>query len=148
MFPYISLSYLKELVELTGGDMEYAAAMALEAKFEMQSRIVKQEEEEEEENGDEQNDKQVEEYEKEEVVEGQPSSSNFDDNKVLAGFCEKKTQLSRESSSSNISHPPSICLSRHFLKSTYDQFAVELGLPKLHFGEFRKYTCLLIYKYI
>ncbi|VDD75062.1 unnamed protein product [Mesocestoides corti] len=123
MFPHLHLSFLQELVNLTDGDFEYAAAIAAENEHQPV----------------------LEACEKRGVLPLNPPTSvddsNPDEPEKLPGEDgladnvpvlvptkppEKKFQVEKE-------FPP-IQLSRRFLKSTYDLYAVELGLPKLMIG--------------
>uniref|UniRef100_A0A0R3WNH6 Smr domain-containing protein n=1 Tax=Hydatigena taeniaeformis TaxID=6205 RepID=A0A0R3WNH6_HYDTA len=130
MFPHLQLSYLKTLISLTEGDFVYAAAIAAECKeqnsmtsslnevIEPPIKLLNLEAEEE--------DKQ--EKEKHEAPRSNPENmSAFLSN-------EEFPQESHAGSLDDSCQPeiaPFIRLSPHFLKSVYEEYASELGLPKL-----------------
>ncbi|KAL5972059.1 hypothetical protein TSMEX_000179 [Taenia solium] len=128
MFPQLQLSYLKTLVLLTEGDFVYAAAIAAECKeqtsmnnnpnetFEPPTSPlnlgVKEKEEEEGEN----------EAPRTELENTNALLLNEEPQESLSGSLDDACQAEVA---------PLIRLSPHFLKSTYEEYASELGLPKL-----------------
>ncbi|KAL5110598.1 NEDD4-binding protein 2-like 1 [Taenia crassiceps] len=128
MFPQLQLSYLKTLLLLTEGDFVYAAAIAAECKeqnsinnnpieaFEPQTSPLDLRTKEEEEEGG-----------KEEAPPSEPGNAN-------ALLMNEEPQEPPAGSSEDACQPemaPLIRLSPHFLKSIYEEYAPELGLPKL-----------------
>ncbi len=127
MFPHLRVSYLRELVELTGGDIEYAAAIALEAKPEDHASEEHETEDEKEEEIKEESPTPEEPHESPSPLE-------------LEAFEEPILLDTREDER----NPPPVRLSREFLKSTYAQYSEELGIPKLMFSMLMMHRLLIV----
>ncbi len=128
MFPHLRLSYLRELVELAGGDIEYAAAIALEAKPEDHASEEHETEDEKEE---------------EEIKEESPTPEEPDESPspLELGATEEPILLDIIEDEHS---PPPVRLSREFLKSIYAQYSEELGIPKLMFSMLMMHRLLIV----
>lgn len=135
MFPQLQLSYLKTLVLLTEGDFVYAAAIAAECKEQISMNN----------NPNESFEPPTsplnlgaKEKEKEGGKEETPPNDSESANALLINEKPQEPLAGSSADACQAETVPLIRLSPHFLKCTYEEYAPELGLPKLLLGQQEK----------